>query len=115
MRYKVHIGPVERFTHSALPVTHCLVGKRRDDFERPSEDILHKSNLVGKIPSELMLTQEQRIEVTKYRYLKGDGKYALQALTWVCSDEEGGQAKLLFKEPEWDQQSFQLIPVASDA
>lgn len=96
--------------YSMLPITHCLIGKRKDDFERPADEILRKSNLMGKVPAEMRLTEEEQMQVRLFRIANSRGKYALHALTWVCSEEEGGQAKLLFKEPEWDQESLQLVP-----
>jgi hypothetical protein len=108
--YSIALGPLVSSIHTELPVAFCLIGKRRDEFERPAELLLKNSCDVVLVAK---LTPEELMEVHAYRYAKGRGKYATKALAWVESEEEGERAKERFDAQEWDRESMVLVPVTT--
>lgn len=111
MIYCLQIGAFLQTIHSELPIRFCLLGKRRDEFEHPGDDLLTRTATLhhGSPP----YTQEELMEAHVYRRAVSDGKYTLKALAWVESEEEGEQVKARFDPNEWDHDSMQLVPVST--
>lgn len=110
MKHTINLSGRLQSTDSELPVTHCLVGRRSEAFGAPPKELLERS--VSPKP-EPPLTSEEVVQVRIYKeaFIDGKGKYSLNALVWVESEEAGEKMKSRFSEPEWDQASLALIPV----
>lgn len=110
-KYFIQLGSREQSINSALPITHCLTGKRDDAFQKPSGELIAKTSRVGNIPVVERSTKEEITEVSKWRWQRTHGFYSPQALGWVESEAEGEALKAKFPAPEWDQASLVLMPV----
>ena len=102
--------------NTMLPITHCLVGKRDDAFEKPDDELLRRTSLIirgakrPKTEEEVAAAEQDasdRVTAAQYRFRKSKGFYALQALAWGTLEEcESNKSK--FPAPEWDQ-NFQIV------
>lgn len=112
MRYSILIPNTrhEQAINSQLPITHCLIGQRDASFERPSDEVFARADILRRTPGD-DLTPEERLSVINYRTRRARSHYALTALGWVESEAAGEKLQKRFKAPEWDQAAFQLIPV----
>lgn len=110
MKHTINLSGRLQSTDSELPITHCLVGRRSEQFDAPPKELLDRA--VSPKP-EPPLTSEESMQVRIYKeaFIDGRGKYALNALAWVESEEDGKALKARFSDPEWQQDSLALIPV----
>jgi hypothetical protein len=108
--YNIQLGAFLLTCQTELPVAFCLVGKRREEFERPNEDVLRRASTIQAGPHPL--TPEELMEVQSYRYAQSHGKYVQKALAWVENEEEAESVKARFDPAEWDHASFVLMPVS---
>jgi hypothetical protein len=93
--------------NSALPITHCLVGKRNDAFERPDEKFLAPGMTRNQ------MSDKEFTALRAYVFAKNKGKYVIQALAWTEGEDEAIKSR--FADPEWEQESLKFIPVTTHA
>lgn len=107
--YICKIGSKNQQMHSALPITHCLIGQRNAAFEKPADELIAKSQRMN-APKDARITSEELIEIQAYGKKVEAGNYSPQALVWGESEAECEAAKARFIGPEWDETSLRILP-----
>lgn len=106
MKLNINIDGRLQSCHSELPLTHVLIGQRSPAFEAPSQDLIDRAREGKKI------TSEESVELRAWIYtIEVDKKYSVHALAWVESEEQAEAIKSRFPEPQWQQDSLQVVPV----